>query len=237
MNIALLTAAGSGERMHQNIPKQFMHVDNIPIIVYTMLAFEKHPNIDSIIVVCLDGWHDILKAYAKQFGISKLRWVVSGGETGQESIRQGLLKLAEEGSPDDTVIIHDGNRPMVSHEIIADCLVKYELYGNAVAAIPCVEVVFKCEDKISSLTTIPRDQLLRTQTPQAYRLSKLLWAHDEASRRGISNMGASCDLLAELGERVYFSAGSEKNIKITTVDDLDIFEALLLKTTNSERKL
>jgi 2-C-methyl-D-erythritol 4-phosphate cytidylyltransferase len=230
MNAAIITAAGIGTRMHQYIPKQFLHVDNKPIIIYTLEAFQRHPGIDAIVVVCLDGWHDILRAYAKQFGISKLKWIVSGGSTGQESIRRGLWKLKEECGPDDTVIVHDGNRPMVSSDIISDCLFKYNIYGNAVAAIPCVEVVFKCEepqDKSSSIDTIPREQLLRTQTPQAYKLSKLVWAHEEAAKRGISNMSASCDLMAVLGEMVYFSAGSEKNLKITTMDDLEIFEALL----------
>jgi 4-diphosphocytidyl-2-methyl-D-erithritol synthase len=213
--------------MKQDIPKLFIHINNRPVIIYTLDAFERHPNIDAIIVVCLDGWHDILKAYAKQFEISKLKWVVSGGSTGQESIRNGLMKIKEECSPDDTVIIHDGNRPMVSASIISDGLAKYQLYGSAVAAIPCVEAVFKSENATSSVEPIPREKLLRTQTPHIYKLSKILWAHEEAEKRGISNTVASCNLMAALGETVYFSVGSEKNIKITTTEDIEIFMALL----------
>jgi 2-C-methyl-D-erythritol 4-phosphate cytidylyltransferase len=227
MNIALLTAAGAGSRMNQDIPKQFLHVNNKPIIIYTMEVFEKHPNIDAIIVVCLEGWHDILRAYAKQFGISKLRWVVSGGKTGQESIRNGLLKLKQHCKDDDIVVIHDGNRPMVSKDIISDSIAKFKLYGSAVADIPCVEAVFKSEDGVSSVSSIPREKLLRTQTPHTYTLAKLLWAHEEAEKRSISNTAATCTLMSELGETVYFSAGSEKNIKLTTIDDIEIFKALL----------
>ena len=93
MNIALIIAGGSGSRMGQDIPKQFINVYDKPIIVYTLESFQKHPEIDAIEVVCIDGWHDVLWAYAKQFGIEKLKWVVSNGDTAQESIRNGLLGL------------------------------------------------------------------------------------------------------------------------------------------------
>lgn len=227
MNIALLTAAGSGSRMHQDIPKQFMHVDNRPLIIHTLERFEKHPSIDAIIVVTLPSWKDVLWAYAKQFNITKLKWIVDGGETGQESIHNGLLELAEHCSEDDVVMVHDGNRCLVSQEIISDSLAVFREKGSAVAAIPCVEAVFKSKDGKESTETIPREQLWRTQTPHSYKLSKLLWAHGEAAKRGIAETAASCSLMQALGETVYFSKGSEENLKITTVDDLKIFEALL----------
>ena len=228
MTVALLTAAGSGTRMGQDIPKQFMHVENKPIIIHTMEAFQNHPSIDAIIVVTIPSWIDVVKAYAKQFNIDKLRWVVPGGETGQESILNGLKALAAELTPDDIVMIHDGNRCMVSSEIISDSLAKFKKYGSAVAAIPCVEAVFRSDDNGNSSTiSIPREQLFRTQTPHTYTLGKLLWAHEEASKKGIKETAASCTLMQQLGETVYFSKGSEENIKITTVDDLMIFKALL----------
>ena len=96
MNIAMIIAGGKGTRMNQNIPKQFLNIHDKPVIVYTMQAFQKHPEIDAILVVCLDGWQEILKAYARQFNITKLRWVVSGGENGQESIHNGLAELEKE---------------------------------------------------------------------------------------------------------------------------------------------
>ena len=228
MNIALLTAAGTGSRMGQDIPKQFMHVENKPLIIHTMEAFQNHPSIDGIIVVTLSAWTEVLKAYASQFNITKLRWVVPGGATGQESIYNGLVELKKELSDDDVVMVHDGNRCLVSSEIISNSLATFYACGSAVAAIPCVEAVFKSNDNgASSTISIPREQLFRTQTPHTYTLGKLLWAHEEAKRLGIKNTAASCTLMQQLGETVYFSKGSETNLKITTVDDMLIFEALL----------
>ena len=149
MNVALLTAAGTGSRMHQDIPKQFIHVDNKPVIIHTLEAFQNHPSIDSIIVVTLESWTEVLWAYAKQFNITKLKWVVPGGETGQDSIKNGLDKLREELAGDDVnVMVHDGNRPMVSSEIISDSFATLAKHGSAVAVIPCTEVVFESEDGI-----------------------------------------------------------------------------------------
>lgn len=228
MNVALLTAAGSGTRMRQDIPKQFIHVENKPIIIHTMEAFQNHPSIDAIIVVTIPSWVDVVKAYANQFNITKLRWVVPGGETGQESIFNGLKTLEKELEPSDVVMIHDGNRCLVSGEIISDSLATFKKHGSAVAAIPCVEAVFKSKDNgISSNISIPREQLFRTQTPHTYTLEKLLWAHSQAKEKGIVNTAASCTLMQELGDKIYFSRGSEENLKITTVDDLMIFKALL----------
>ena len=227
MNVALLTAAGSGSRMHQDIPKQFIHGDNKPVIIHTMEAFQRHPSIDAIICVTIESWMDVLWAYAKQFNIDKLKWVVTGGASGQESIRNGLNKLAEECSGDTTVMIHDGNRPLVSAEIISDSLQVYKKYGNAVASIPCVEVVFESEDGISSMVSTDRDKLFRTQTPHTYCLQNVMDCHKEAEKRGIEGTVATPMLMKELGIKTYFSKGSEENLKITTLEDLKIFKALL----------
>ena len=228
MNIALLTAAGVGSRMHQDIPKQFMNVENKPIIIYTLEAFQNHPSIDAIIVVTLPNWIDVLQAYARQFNITKLKWIVAGGETGQESIHNGLVKLQEECHEEDVVVIHDGNRCLVSSDIISDSLAVFKTHGSAVAAIPCVEAVFRSKDNgASSIISIPREQLYRTQTPHTYTLKKLLWAHEQAELQNIVNTAATCTLMQQLGETIYFSKGSEENLKITTVDDIMIFKALL----------
>ena len=187
MNIVLLTAGGTGSRMHQDIPKQFLHVRNKPILIYTLEAFERHPSIDAIIVVGLERWIDIIWAYAKQFNITKLKWVVPGGSTGHKSIHNGLLELKKHCKLSDIVMVHDGNRPMIGQDVISDSLAKQKEYGSSVAVIPCVEVVFESEDRISSTVNIPRDKLLRTQTPHTYSLEKLLWAHEESCRLGITN--------------------------------------------------
>jgi len=228
MNIALLTAGGIGSRMKQEVPKQFLHVKNKPIIIYTLEAFENNPNIDAIIVAVLDKWEDVLWAYARQYGITKLKWVVIGGSTGQESIGKCLEKLAEANIPLDSVItIHDGNRPLITADIIADSLATFKAYGSAVAAIPCVEAIFKSSDGKESNFSIPREELFRTQTPHTYTLKKLLWAHEEAHKRHITDTAATCVLMNLLGETIYLSLGSERNLKITTQEDLDIFIALL----------
>jgi 2-C-methyl-D-erythritol 4-phosphate cytidylyltransferase len=227
MNVALLTAAGSGTRMQLNIPKQFIHVDDKPIIIYTMEAFQNHPSIDAIIVVTIDSWSDVLWAYAKQFGITKLKWVVPGGDSGQESIRKGLDVLKRELSDEDVVLVHDGNRPLVSSQIISDSLATFSKYGSAVAAIPCTEVVFESDDGLTSMVSTERERLLRTQTPHTYRIGDLYGAHLEAQERGLTNTAASCMLMKELGRMTYFSKGSEENLKITTPEDLKIFKALL----------
>lgn len=228
MVVALLTAAGTGIRMGQDIPKQFMHVENKPIIIHTMEAFQKHPSVDAIMVVTLPTWIEVLRAYACQFNITKLKWVVQGGTTGQESIHNGLMELKETLSDDDIVMVHDGNRCMVSDEIISNSIAMFHAHGSAVAAIPCVEAVFRSSDHgASSVISIPREQLYRTQTPHTYTFGKLIWAHEEAAKKGIINTAASCTLMQQLGETVYFSKGSEENLKITTVDDMMIFKALL----------
>ena len=234
--IAVLTAAGIGSRTKQDIPKQFIHINNKPLIVYTMEAFEIHPYIDSILVVCLDGWHEVLKAYAKQFNITKLKWVVNGGKTGQESIKCGLLELKKHCSEDDIIMIHDGNRALVSQEIITDSIVKYKKYGSAIAAIPCVEAIFISEDGTTSENQVPREKLFRTQTPHTYSLKKLIKAHEEADKKGIVNTTATCTLMQILGEKIHFSMGSEKNLKVTTIDDIEMFQALINTNLSSNIK-
>lgn len=226
-NIALLTAGGSGSRMHQDIPKQFIMVDERPVIIYTLEVFQKHPEIDAICVACLDGWQNVLQAYANQFNITKLKHIVPGGATGMESIRNGLFELEKQYSPDDFVVIHDGNRPMLSPEIISDNLRVARKNGNAIAAIPCAEVILETDDGIESSKSYKRETLRRTQTPHSFRISDICDLHRRAEKAGITNSAASCELALALGEKVYFSSGSEKNIKLTTLDDIDIFKALL----------
>jgi 2-C-methyl-D-erythritol 4-phosphate cytidylyltransferase len=227
MNIALIIAGGKSERLKQDVPKQFLHIDDKPVIIYTLEAFQQHPSIDKILVVCLDGWHEILKAYAKQYKINKLTWVVPGGVTGHDSIHNGLIELKTHCSDDDVILVHDANRPLVSQDIISDGLSVYSKYGSAVTAIPCTEVVFKSMDGNTLDEEVPRDLLKRAQTPQIFSLGKLWWAHEEAEKRNIKHPVASCSLLKALGESLHFSLGSEKNIRITTTEDIDIVRALL----------
>lgn len=229
MNLAIVIAGGSGTRMGLNIPKQFVNIYDKPVIIYTLEGFERHPMIDEIEVVCIDGWHDVLKAYARQFGITKLKRVVSGGKTGQESIRNGVFALEGYLSDDDTVIIHDGIRPLVDKEVLTDVIVTCRKYGNAVTSMPYNEQIFVVDDELSTVKYIPRETIRRVATPQAYKFGKLDKAYHEAFEKKIGIYGSSYTntMMADLGERLYFAAGSDKNIKLTTRDDLELFKAYL----------
>lgn len=229
MNIALIIAGGVGARMNQDIPKQFLNVYDKPVIIYTLEAFQKHPNIDAIEVVCLEGWHDILRAYAKQFHIDKMQWIISGGGTAQESIRNGVFHLKGVCRSDDMIVIHDGIRPLVEDFVLTDVIVKCKKHGNAVTSMPYNEQIFVTEDGETTTEYVPRDTIRRVSTPQAYRFDKLLWAYEKAFQENIGIQASTYTntLMVELGERLHFAAGSEKNIKITTTDDIDIFMALL----------
>ena len=227
MNIGLIIAGGTGARMHQNIPKQFLNVNDKPVIIYTLEAFQKHPDIDVVAVVCIKGWEEILAAYAKQFGITKLKHIVPGGENGQSSIRNGLYELEKYYGKDDIVLIHDAIRPMISQEIISDCIAKTREFGSAITVIPCAEAMLETDDGVMAERSYPRDHLKRTQTPQGFPLGKICDVHRKALEQGNTNSVASCTLMIEMGETVHFCVGSEKNIKLTTVEDIDIFKALL----------
>lgn len=227
MTIALIIAGGSGERMHQDIPKQFLSINDKPVIVYTLEAFEQHPEIDEIAVVCIKGWDNVLEAYAKQFNITKLKSIIPGGDCGQTSIRNGVYELEKGHNKDDIVLVHDAIRPMVSGEIISDCIRVTRQEGNAIAVIPCAEAMLTTTDEKVSTGSYPRDGLKRTQTPQGFRLGDLCALHKKALEKGITNSIASCTLMIEMGQQVHFSIGSEKNVKLTTPVDIDIFKALL----------
>ncbi len=229
MTVAIIIAGGSGNRMGQDIPKQFINVYDKPVLIYTLEGFQKHPQIDLIEVVCIDGWHDVVRAYAKQFGIDKLKWVVSGGKTGQESIRNGVYNLEGKVSEKDIIIIHDGIRPLVDETVLTDVIVKAKKYGNAVTSLPYNEQIFIVEDEISTVNYIPRETLRRVSTPQAYRFDLLDSKYHEAFEKkiGIYVSSYASTMMVELGVRLYFAAGSDKNIKLTTKDDLEMFKAYL----------
>lgn len=235
MVYAVIIAGGSGHRMGQDIPKQFINVYDKPVLIYTLESFQNHPQVDVIEVVCIDGWHDIVWAYAKQFNITKLKWIVSGGETVQESIRNGVYNLEEQCVDDDIVIIHDGIRPLVETAVLSDVILKCQIYGNAVTSLPYNEQIFVVDNEISTVKYIPRESLRRVSTPQAYKFAKLDSAYQEAFEKGIGIHGSSYTntMMVELGERLYFAAGSDKNIKLTTKDDLEMFKGFLKSGTDT----
>lgn len=229
MAVAIIIAGGSGSRMGQDIPKQFINVYDKPVVVYTLESFQRHPMIDAIEVVCIDGWHDILSAYARQFNISKLKWIVSGGVSSQESIRNGVYHLDGVVLDDEIVVIHDGIRPLVDESVLTDVVRKAGEYGNAVTSLPYNEQIFVIDDEGSTTKYIPRETLRRVSTPQAYRYDLLNEKYHEAFEKGIGIGGShyTNTMMVELGVRLYFASGSDKNIKLTTKDDLEMFKAYL----------
>lgn len=231
MNIAILIAGGSGSRMGQDIPKQFINVYDKPIIVYTLESFQRHPLVDVIEVVCLPGWENVLCAYAKQFNIDKLKWIVQGGNSGQESIRNGVYNLEDKCKKGDIVIIHDGVRPLVDDAVLTDVIRIAKKYGNAVTSRPVNEQIFWVgeEDETTTNSFIAREKLRIVATPQAYEFKNLDEKYHEAFEKKIGIFGSSYTntMMVELGETLHFAVGSDRNIKLTTKDNLELFKAYL----------
>jgi len=231
MNTAIILAGGIGSRMGLEVPKQFVLVNGKPVIIFTLESFQNHPDIDSIGVVCIDGWHETLREYAEQYEITKLDWIISGGNTAQESIYNGVRHLDGICHPRDTVIIHDGIRPLLDAAVISDVLTTCTTYGNGVAALPYNEQIFEIDpdDPSSTVSYIQRDKLRRVATPQAYHYDILAKRYREAFEQniGIGPSSYTNTLMVDFGERLYFATGSDRNLKLTTTEDLTIFQALL----------
>lgn len=229
MNVAIIIAGGVGSRMGQEIPKQFINVGEKPVIVYTLEAFQEHPLVDAIEVVCLAGWEQVLRAYARQYKIDKLKWVVKGGASGQESIRNGVYNFEGVLAEDDICIVHDGVRPMLDPEVITDVVRVANERGNAVTSMPYNEQIFLVDKKDSATTTqyIPRETLRRVSTPQAYRFGLLDSKYHEAFEKGIGIDGSNYTntMMVQLGVRLNFAVGSDRNIKLTTPENLEFFRA------------
>lgn len=231
MNIAIVIAGGVGSRMGANIPKQFIEVKGKHVLAYTLESFQNNNLIDAIEVVCIDGWQDDVWAYREKYGITKLKWITKGGNSGQESIRNGVYNLKDKVNGNDNIIIHDGIRPLVEDYVLEDLITKCDKYGNAVTSMPYNEQIFLVDNEISTIKYIPRETLRRVATPQAYKFDLLYDKYQEAFKKEIGIYGSSYTntMMVELGVRLYFAAGSDRNIKLTTPGDLAIFEAMLDK--------
>lgn len=237
MTIAIIIAGGSGNRMGQDIPKQFINVYDKPVLIYTLEGFQRHPMIDAIEVVCIEGWEHVVWAYAKQFNINKLKWITNGGNSAQESIRNGVYNLECGCKDDDVIVIHDGIRPLIEPGVLTDVVTKAEMLGNAVTSMPYNEQIFVVSKDDENTTTqfIPRETLRRVSTPQAYKFRLLDDKYHEAFEKGIGVKGShyTNTMMVELGVRLNFAAGSDKNIKLTTKDDLELFKGYLSKSNDN----
>lgn len=233
-NVVIIIAGGVGSRMGANIPKQFIKVNGKHVLAYTCESFQKNTLIDAIEVVCIDGWEDEVWRYKERYGITKLLWITKGGNTAQESIRNGVYYLKGKVSDDDNIIIHDGIRPLVDDTVIDDLIEKCNKYGNAVTSMPYNEQIFLVDDGISTVKYIPRETLRRVATPQCYKYKLLNEKYHEAFEKRVGIYGSSYTntMMVELGVRLYFAEGSDRNIKLTTPGDLEIFKAMMRNNEN-----
>ncbi len=217
--------------MGKDIPKQFITIKGKPVLAYTLEGFQKHSLIDLIEVVCIEGWENDVWKYAEQYGITKLKWITKGGSSGQESIRNGVYYLEGKCDPNDNIIIHDGIRPLVEDFVLDDIIEKCNQFGNGVTSMPYNEQIFLIDDPYSTTKYIPRESLRRVATPQAYKYQLLFDKYHEAYEKKIGIYGSSYTntMMVELGVRLYFAKGSDRNIKLTTPGDLEIPEAMIEK--------
>ena len=177
-------------------------------------------------VACLDGWQEMVNAYAKQFNIDNLKWVVKGGNDGQASARIGILALKEVCQNDDVIVLHDSIRPFVSEDIITDSIRVCRLHGMGVAAVRTMDTIMRTSDGVTGTESISRYSIVRIQTPQAYRMDRLFEIHQKAVEAGIVGEVDTNSVASKLGEPVHFSKGSDLNLKINTVEDVEMFKAL-----------
>ena len=222
MTTAIILAGGSGTRLGASIPKQFIEVNNKPILVYTLERFQCHPMVDSIIVVCIAGWEQTIHGYISQYGISKIDRVLAGGASAIESIRIGVTGFT--AKENDIILIHDGVRPMVNEMMITDAIKIASLHGAAMSAIPLKEHIFILDENGIATSYLPRDNGFRSSTPQAYQAHILRKAFTLLGNRSTAYTST---LMIDTGTPLFLSYGSEKNFKITTKHDIELFKALL----------
>ncbi len=233
MTTAIILAAGTDRRFEMDIPKQFVNVNNRPLVVYTLECFEKHPEIDEIIVACLDGWQELVRAYATQFEISKLKSIITGGSNAQESTHKVLQFMKDTHDVNDIVVIHDSIRPLVTDEIITRSIDECKKNGMGVAATNVMDNIMRSDNKHDGNVSIDRDEIMKIQTPQTFRYGYISDIHERAVREGVVGFWDNSSLLTNLGEKVHFSEGSGRNHKINTVDDLELFK-VIYKMTQEE---
>lgn len=226
-NYVILLAGGVGKRMGAEIPKQFIEVDGKPIIVFTLEKFQKNPQIEKIVVVCISDWINHLRELIKKYSLTKVEWIIEGGDTGHDSIRNGVFFLKDKIEPDDYIIVHDAVRPILPQRAIDEVLRVAHENGNASSSIACHPPIVYTEDFKSGITDVDREHVMLTASPQAYKYSLALKCYEKAEEENKHNFTFTSSLLIHYGERVYFAKGTTSNIKITQKEDIALFEALL----------
>ena len=226
MTNVLIFAGGSGVRMNTRArPKQFLQFYGKELIIHTLENFQNHPEIDGIVVVCIEDWIPYLKKLIEKYQIDKVKSVVPGGATGQESIYKGLVAIHEYADDDSIVLVHDGVRPFVNESLISDCIKSVKEHGSAITVTPAIETIVTSKDgKITGITD--RSKCYHAKAPQCFILGELLSAHEKARKEGNTNMIDSASLMQHYGRELYTVMGNFDNIKITTPADFYTFKAL-----------
>lgn len=226
MNNVLIFAGGAGRRMNsRSKPKQFLKLYGKEIIIHTLENFQNHPEVDNIVVVCIKDWITYLQKLLAQYNMDKVRLIVAGGKTGQESIYNGLRALSDFAPDDSIVLVHDGVRPFVTDTLISDCIKSVKKNGSAITVTPAIETIVELDGKkIQTITD--RSKCYLAKAPQCFYLGELLASHEKAIKDGNTSMIDSASLMKHYGHSLYVVPGSADNIKITTPADFYTFRAL-----------
>lgn len=236
MNIAVIFAGGIGTRMNSRaLPKQFLKLYGKEIIIYTLEHFENHPEIDAIAVACVEGWIPFLEELLEKYRFNKVKKVVPGGTTGQDSIYRGL-KAAEEIADGEKsiVLIHDGVRPLINEELITECIRTVKEKGSAITTAPVIETIICSEEEQKVGGIIDRSKCLVARAPQCFWLSEILDNHEKARREGKLDFIDSASIMSYYGKELFIVDGPVENIKITTPMDFYTFKALFEARENSQ---
>ncbi len=237
MNVAIILAGGTGTRVGSRVPKQFIEIMGKPILAYTLEVFQNNTNIDAIEIVCHKDWIDEAKSISLKYGIEKVKWITQGGDSFQASTVNGVFNLKNKIETEDIVVISFGVSPMTTDEVINDSIRVCKKYGNAIASEDMVLCTCIKDDEYSTTQSILRETLKGFSNPWTFKYGELLSAYEEAIDNGILEdlEPHTTSLYFALGKRLYFSKSISTNIKITTKEDLDIFEGhLLLKIKRAE---
>lgn len=226
-NYVILLAGGVGKRMGSDIPKQFLMVNDRPIIVHTIERFQKNPQIEKIVVVCVREWKDYVMNLVKEYNLAKVAWITEGGSTGHDSIRNGVFFLKDKIQSEDFIIVHDAVRPVLPKKAIDEVIRVAHEKGNASSSIVCHPPIVYTEDKKSGIKDIDREHVMLTASPQVYNYALALKCYEKAEEENKHDFTFTSSLLIHYGERVYFAKGTTNNIKITQKEDLALFGALL----------
>lgn len=241
MITVIVLAGGVGSRVGAGRPKQFIEVLDKPVLAYTIEIFEKHPEVDAIEVVCHKSWKDYLDAMVEKYGYKKVKWVADGGETFQESVMSGVNNLKDKISLDDYVLIQYGAAPFTSEKIVTDVIRVMKEKNSSVTATPCYQLMGSMDGETSN-TWVDRDKYTQIACPYGFKYSYLLDVYKRAEEKGLIEViePHTTSLMYALGDHLNLAYGDQTNIKITTREDLDMFEGYVLmkqrKVNNIEGK-